>query len=159
MNKVIPVDCGKKGGYAIINNNQIQDIELHNLDHIGEFISHMKELRSQVEFGHTLTAVVEHPPAFCGNFSVPSSAGFKLGESFGQVCGVLRALDIPLILIRPKEWQSGLSGLKGLSGAPRKRLLADHARRLMPKAKLTLRNADAALLGWYYLNKKKSKSS
>jgi hypothetical protein len=85
---------------------------------------------------------------------VPSSRGFKLGESFGEVCGVLRALGFPLVLVRPRVWQRSLSGLKGLSGHPRKRVLADHARRLIPGAKITVRNADAGLIAHYHITNK-----
>lgn len=145
------VDPGKSGAYGIVYNDNIQGIEMHNLNEIGEFIDHMKELKEQTEFDHSLSAVVEHPPSFTGNISVPSSRGFKLGESFGEVCGVLRALGFPLILVRPRVWQRSLSGLKGLSGHPRKRILADHARRLIPGAKITVRNADAALLANHFL--------
>lgn len=132
---------------------------MYNLNTLSEFIDHMREIRNKVEFGHTIQAVVEHPPAFTGNHKVPSSSGFKLGESFGSVVGVLRALNFPLILVRPKEWQKGFSGLKGLTGHPRKRALCDIAKRLLPKAKLTVRNADAGLIAWYHFNNQQSKVS
>ncbi len=152
MKALVSVDPGKTGAYGIVYDDNIQNIEMHNLNEVGSFIDHMKEIWDQTESDHSLTAVVEHPPAFCGNISVPSSRGFKLGESFGEVCGVLRALGFPLVLIRPRVWQRSLSGLKGLSGHPRKRILADHARRLIPGAKITVRNADAALLANHFLS-------
>jgi hypothetical protein len=151
---VLSVDTGKTGAYGLYyNKDGIQGIELHNLDHIGEFIEFAQELMWPLDPPEDeIIAIVEEPPPFTGNFSVPSSSGFKLGKSFGEVTGALRALDYPLQLVRPRDWQKGLSGLKGLKGHPRKKILADHARRLMPKAKITVRNADAALIAHYFYN-------
>jgi len=159
LRKLIAVDSGKTGSYSLVNNEEIQRIEIHNLDEIGEFIDHMKEIQDQVESNHAITAVVEQPPPFTGNFSVPSSRGFKLGESYGQVCGVLRALGFPLVLVKPREWQRSLPGLKGLSGHHRKRVLTDCARRLMPSAKITVRNADSALIAYQFLSTRNNTQS
>ena len=152
MRTVLSVDTGKTGAVGLYYNKGIQGIELHNLDHIGEFIQLAKELIEPKDFKDEIIAVVEEPPPFTGNFSVPSSSGFKLGKSFGEVTGALRALGYPLHLVRPRDWQKGLSGLKGLKGHPRKKILADHARRLMPNAKITIRNADAALVAYHFHN-------
>ena len=149
---LVSVDTGKQGACSVTFDGKVQEMQLYNLDCLGDFISHMVELKEQVDSLDGLCAVVEQPPKFTGNFSVPSSASFVLGQSYGEVCGVLRTLGYPMHLVRPQEWQRGLSGLKGLRGHPRKRVLADHARRLLPNARITIRNADAALISHQFLN-------
>jgi hypothetical protein len=56
---------------------------------------------------------------------------------------------MPLRLVRPQEWQQGLSGVGKLKGPARKRALLAEAKRRHPSVKLTLETADAALIADY----------
>jgi len=59
---------------------------------------------------------------------------------------------IPFTLVRPQEWQKGLSGLSGLSGDKRKKVLMNHAKQFFPNTKgLTLKTADAILILRHHL--------
>jgi hypothetical protein len=50
-------------------------------------------------------------------------------------------------LVKPKEWQKGLVGLKSNMGyTARKRMLKDNAVRLYPNLKITNATADAVLI-------------
>ena len=149
MKVFIGIDPGKSGGYAIAYDT-LTTIELHNLTEEGEFVRHLLEIIDNPDL-ELIEAALEDVPPFAGK-NIPSSAGFKLGYSCGFCSGVLRALQIPITLIRPKVWQAGLGGLAGLTGAKRKRVLKDHANRFFPKVKgLTLKTADAALILKHFL--------
>ena len=99
----------------------------------------------------SIEAVVELVPPFAGKM-IPSSASFKLGASCGFINGCLRMAEIPFTLVRPQEWQKGLSGLTGLTSGKRKKVLANHAKRFFPSTKgVTLKTADAILILRHFL--------
>jgi hypothetical protein len=78
----------------------------------------------------------------------PGSAMFKFGQSYGQVIGVLAALEIPTTLIRPQAWQKALSLGNSTSHEKGKwkSHLATRAKQLYPKTKITLNTSDAVLI-------------
>jgi len=83
---------------------------------------------------------------------IPSSASFKLGASCGFIHGCLRMAEIPFTLVRPQEWQKGLSGLTKLTSGKRKKVLANHAKQFFPSTKgITLKTADAILILRHFL--------
>ena len=152
MRLTIGIDPGKSGGYAIAWGG-ILNINLHTLDEDFEFVEHMQDLKDHPDVT-SIEAVVEHVPPFAGKM-IPSSSSFKLGKSCGFLEGVLRALEIPFVLVRPQEWQKGLSGLSRLTSNKRKKVLMNHAKQFFPATRgLTLKTADAILiLRHHMLNK------
>ena len=144
------IDPGGKGGYAVCYGG-LKEITLHNLDTVSDFLEHILELE-EISNGF-LQAVLEDVPPYAGK-NIPSYTSFKLGKNCGQIEGILRARQIPIHLISPRKWQAGFSGLKGLSGTARKRALKDHAHRLYPTLKPTLRTADALLMAHYFFTHK-----
>jgi hypothetical protein len=144
MKLTIGIDPGKSGGYAIAWGS-LAKIHLHNLGEDFEFVEHMQDLKDHPDVT-SIEAVVELVPPFAGKM-IPASSSFKLGESYGYLQGVLRMAEIPFTLVRPQEWQKGLSGLKGLTSNKRKKVLANHAKRFFPSTKgITLKTADAILI-------------
>ena len=108
-------------------------------------MEHIQDLKDHPDVT-SIEAVVELVPPFAGKM-IPSSSSFKLGENYGFIQGVLRTAEIPFTLVRPQEWQKGLSGLSGLTSGKRKKVLMNHAKRLYPSVKgLTLKTADALLI-------------
>ena len=150
MRVIVSVDPGSKGGVAVAYGN-LTEVEVYPLTELGDFIDLALDLTDNADAEGDVVGVVEDIPPYCGK-DVPSSSIFKLGKSFGEVVGVLRALRVPVHLVRPKTWQKGLGGLTGKTGAARKRVLADHAKRLFPEVKVTLATADAVLLLNHFLN-------
>ena len=132
------------GGIAIALDS-MADLTTHNLDGI----STLQELLDNYEC-YDRRIICEDVPAYTGR-NIPSHASFKLGRSFGLIEGLARGMKIPCEMISPKTWQKGLTGLKGLSGTKRKRVLKDHASRLYPDSKPTLKTADAILIGHHFL--------
>ena len=142
----VAVDPGVKGGVALASGKH--DLELKAFTTESEFLDIVDSLPIDTE------AIVEEVPPYVGR-AIPSSAAFKLGYNYGFEVGVLRAYGFRVNLVKPQVWQKGLSGLRGLQGAPRKRKLKDHAKRLYPKTKgLTLQTCDALLLLDYWRNRR-----
>ena len=139
----LAVDPGVSGGMALWERDG--DVTLRKFTTECEFIEYVRNLSGRCR------SVVEHVPKYVGN-EMRASHSFTLGYNVGFEIGVLRALEIPVDLVRPQKWQHGLHGLKGKAGAPRKRLLKDHALRLYPGLKVTLATADALLILDHYLN-------
>lgn len=149
MKLTIGIDPGKGGGYAIAWGGQAS-INLHSLGEDFEFVEHIQDLNDHPDVT-SIEAVVELVPPFAGKM-IPSSASFKLGQSYGYIQGVLRMAEIPFTLVRPQEWQKGLSGLQGLTSNKRKKVLMNHAKQFFPSTKgLTLKTADAILILRHFL--------
>tara|TARA_Y100000310_G_C20421409_1_gene686853 strand:- start:279 stop:740 length:462 start_codon:yes stop_codon:yes gene_type:complete len=146
---ILAVDPGVKGGLAYMVDDE--SLTLHPFTTETEFLSLVENTPMD-----TAEAVVEEVPPYVGR-AIPSSSAFKLGYNYGFEVGVLRALGFRVNLVRPQKWQAGLGGLGKLKGAPRKRKLKDHAKRLYPKlAGLTLQTADALLLLDYWVHRRSS---
>ena len=62
----------------------------------------------------------------------PESTGFVLGENYGFIKGVSPLSGIRLHLVRPQEWQAGITGIKGKEYKERKNLIWEEAKRLFP---------------------------
>jgi len=149
MKLTIGIDPGKSGGYAIAWGG-MHSINLHTLDEDFEFVEHIQDLKDHPDVT-SIEAVVELVPPFAGKM-IPSSTSFKLGKSCGFLEGVLRMAEIPFTLVRPQEWQKGLSGLSGLTSGKRKKVLMNHAKQFFPTTKgLTLKTADAVLILRHFL--------
>ena len=149
MKLTIGIDPGKSGGYAIAWDG-MHSINLHTLDEDFEFVEHIQDLKDHPDVT-SIEAVVELVPPFTGKM-IPSSTSFKLGKSCGFLEGCLRMAEIPFTLVRPQEWQKGLSGLSGLTSNKRKKVLMNHAKQFFPTTKgLTLKTADAVLILRHFL--------
>jgi|LakMenE18May11ns_1017448.scaffolds.fasta_scaffold9423576_1 hypothetical protein len=79
---------------------------------------------------------------------MPSSAMASYASNWGVLKGMLMALKFQLVLVTPQTWQKalGLGSSKGLSKTEWKNKLKSEAQRLFPSQKITLANADAALI-------------
>lgn len=67
-------------------------------------------------------------------------------RNFGQWEGILAALNIRTILVKPKSWQAGISGASVKEYADKKRALKAEAVRRFPSMKPTLKTCDALLI-------------
>ena len=150
MKLTIGIDPGKSGGYAIAWGG-MHSINLHTLDEDFEFVEHIQDLKDHPDVT-SIEAVVELVPPYAGKM-IPSSTSFKLGKSCGFLEGCLRMAEIPFTLVRPQEWQKGLSGLSGLTSNKRKKVLMNHAKRFFPNTngRITLSTADAILILRHFL--------
>jgi len=149
MKVTIGIDPGKSGGYAI-GWGGLHDVKLHSIGEDFEFVEHIQDLQDHPLIT-SLEAVVELVPPYVGK-NIPSSSSFKFGKNCGFLEGVLRMAEIPFTLVRPQDWQKGLSGLTKLTSGKRKKVLMNHAKQFFPSTKgITLKTADAILILRHFL--------
>ena len=146
----LAVDPGVSGGYALSYGRDLEEVEVRPWVDETEWLIDLAMLADHPD-AESIVAIVEHVPPYVGK-AIPSSAAFKLGKNFGFICGTIRALQIPLHLTRPQEWQKGLERVKSATGSKKKRVLRDHANRLFPRVDgVTLKTADALLILRHFL--------
>jgi len=94
-------------------------------------------------------AFVEEVGGFIGK-EQPGSRMFTFGMNAGVIKGILAALAIPTVYVRPQKWQAalGLGTSNGLDKNKWKNKLKSRAQQLYPQHKVTLATADALLI-WH----------
>jgi hypothetical protein len=147
MTSYIAIDPGVNGGIAWDgaalpscmgmpgSDTEIAE-EIHNLADI------LCSIRSNLKF------VIEDVPKFVGR-ALPGSTIFPLAFNCGLVRGIAVSLRMPVILVRPQDWQKHFRlGTKGdTTGTTEwKNKLKAEAQRRYPHLKVTLKTADALLL-------------
>lgn len=143
---IVAFDPGKAGGACIYHRNG--GIELFSFRTESEYIGVLNPLLPS-----SYDVVIEDVPAFVSAVTSNASS-FKLGYNFGFIVGMSRSLSFATHLVKPKEWQKGLQGLRPRMGyTERKRMLKDNAVRLHPDLKITNATADAVLIMEYWRNR------
>jgi hypothetical protein len=95
-----------------------------------------------------IKCIIEDVPKFVGR-ALPGSTIFPLAFNCGLVRGIAVSLRMPVILVRPQDWQKHFRlGTKGdTSGTTEwKNRLKAEAQRRYPHLKVSLKTADALLL-------------
>lgn len=92
--------------------------------------------------------IIEDVPKFVGK-ALPGSTIFPLAFNCGLIRGIAVSLRMPVILVRPQDWQKHFRlGTKGDTAGTTewKNKLKAEAQRRYPHLKVTLKTADALLL-------------
>ncbi len=147
--RILAIDPGASGGLAELYPDgsaaahaMMDDHDLR--DHIAVHAENCK-----IE-GIRLVAFMELVGGYIAGNAVPGSAMFNFGNGYGYLRGLMAAHRIELHLIRPQTWQAGIPGVRGEKDkGTRKRALKEHAARLFPTLKVTLKTADALCIGDY----------
>jgi hypothetical protein len=95
-----------------------------------------------------IKCIIEDVPKFVGR-ALPGSTIFPLAFNCGLVRGIAVSLRMPVILVRPQDWQKHFRlGTKGdTSGTTEwKNRLKAEAQRRYPHLKVSLKTADALLI-------------
>jgi hypothetical protein len=95
-----------------------------------------------------IKCIIEDVPKFVGR-ALPGSTIFPLAFNCGLIRGIAVSLRMPIILVRPQDWQKHFRlGTKGdTSGTTEwKNRLKAEAQRRYPHLKVSLKTADALLL-------------
>lgn len=142
MKKVLGVDPGAGGGFAVLDGEGklIECIAMPETDHdINDFFT-------------------RHEDADCAYLeqvhSMPGqgvSSTFKFGMNYGFLRAMLTAHKIRWVDVTPSKWQAALC-IKPIKDEPKvahKNRLKGRAQQLFPKAKVTLKTADALLIAHY----------
>ena len=148
---IVAIDPGVSGGIAIGVDSPVLHPMPETVHDLAELIRCAKDSAD-----YPVEAHVELVGGFIGK-AQPASRAFVFGQSYGQALGVLAALEIPTHLVRPQKWQA-LLAVGNSRGCAKKHIwkgrLRDHAQRLFPTQKVTLKTADAALI-WYLASRGK----
>lgn len=138
------IDPGVKGGIAICIDGKVSAWGMP---------SSPVELAQQLRQLSLSGVYVEDVPKFTGK-NIPGSMVAVLFQSVGVVLGVCAALNLPVIMVKPKEWQKacGVGGRDGLTHGKWKQKLRDVARMRFPDIKVTLETADALLMASSYIH-------
>jgi crossover junction endodeoxyribonuclease RuvC len=141
------IDPGASGGIAISRSGRT---ECHAMPETqGDLLAIVREIERSTKIeGQELLCVLEEVSGFAGK-AQPGSAMFRFGEHFGFIKGVIQALEIRLVLVRPQAWQKGF-GLGTASACSSKtewkNKLKAEAQRRFPQLSVTLKTADALLI-------------
>jgi crossover junction endodeoxyribonuclease RuvC len=108
---------------------------------------------AQEASGGDVKAFLEHVHAMPGN---GASSSWKFAQNFGEIRGILTALEIPFEMVSPMKWMKGFRQMPKDRG-DRKKELKRLAQELYPELKATLSTADAILIMEYGRNKTISK--
>lgn len=134
--KIIGIDPGLKGGITVINDEG----EVLNQYVMPVFKSDKN--KNELD-GHKIADIIrsanedDDPVRLIGieaQQAMPRqgvSSMFKIGKGFGILEGIVVALQIPYIIIRPRTWQKKM--FEGLGKADTKQLSKQVAQRLYPK--------------------------
>jgi crossover junction endodeoxyribonuclease RuvC len=143
--RIIGIDPGANGAYTVIYEDG--KMEVNNLPESFELVETLKDLMP-LESDIKVICYLEKVGGHVAGRSSPGSYMFNFGQGYGILKGVMMALGIPFMLVRPQDWQKGIGGLVpgGENQASRKHALADEAKRRHPDLKVTLKNADSILI-------------
>jgi hypothetical protein len=153
MNTLIAIDPGLSGGLAVARFGKSECYPMPETQ--GDLLALVRDIKAAADVEcepHGLkqetVCVLEEVNGFVGT-AQPGSAMFRFGEHYGFVKGVVQALGIKLVLVRPQAWQK----VFGLGTASRcasktewKNKLKAEAQRRFPHLKVTLKTADALLI-------------
>jgi crossover junction endodeoxyribonuclease RuvC len=145
---IFGIDPGQSGAAtAMTFDGQIVDVFVFNDATPADIKEAFKEWQGYIDHGpHKVFIENVHTMPKQGI----ASAG-KFMRHFGQLEGILVALEIPYELVTPQRWQKhlGLIGGKGVEKRDHKNALKGKAQQLWPDHDWTLSTADSALIAEY----------
>jgi hypothetical protein len=147
MRTILAIDPGLSGGVAVSWFGKTDCWAMPETQ--GDLLERLREVKSVAGLeGDELVCVLEEVSGFAGK-AQPGSAMFRFGEHFGFIKGVIQALEIRLVLVRPQVWQKGFGLGTAASCASKtiwKNKLKAEAQRRFPHLNVTLKTADALLI-------------
>jgi len=144
MATLLGIDPGTNGGFmARLESGAVLTGPLPDTE--GDLLL-LLEMLAQSESKERI-CYLENLVKFTGS-PMPSSAMASYASNWGVLKGMLMALKFQLVLVTPQAWQKalGMGSSKGVSKTEWKNKLKAEAQRLYPNQKITLANADAALI-------------
>ena len=139
---IVGIDCGIGGGiaYYIPKKKEVYAIPMPEK---------IEDIESALSFVlHNSIVYVEDVPPFVG-INRPAARIFKLAKNYGIILGILQALTMEYITVRPAVWMKaiGAGKKKEYSNDNKwKNHLKDIALDCFPQSKVTLKTADALLI-------------
>jgi len=152
MKTILAIDPGLSGGLAVSRFGKTECYPMPATG--GDQLALVRDVKTAAAVEAVeLVCVLEEVGGFAGK-AQPGSAMFRFGENYGFLKGVIQALEIRLMLVRPQVWQKGF-GLGTASACASKtewkNKLKAEAQRRFPHLKVTHKTADALLILEYAL--------
>ncbi len=156
MSVVIAIDPGVSGGVAVSAFGKTFCQPMPDTE--GDRLALIRDLARSAEVEDVeCVCVLEKVGGFVGK-GQPGSSMFKFGAHYGFLTGVVQALGVRLVLVRPQTWQKGFGlGTAASCANARewKNKLKAEAQRRFPHLAVTLATADALLiLDWHLCHSK-----
>jgi len=152
--KILAIDPGKSGGIALFVAGEADARKMpETLKELADVASGL-----MLESETMPVCYLEDVPKFCGH-NRPAASIFTLAENYGAAQGVLAAVGVRTIRVRPQDWQKGLNlGKRKDCGNDRvwKNKLKAEAQRRFPTLTVTLATADALLILDYALRQERA---
>lgn len=149
MKRILAIDPGASGGVVeLYPNGRVVAVAMPDDGDLRDLIEAFAcSAHSEAE---QAVCYMELVGGFIAGNKLPGSAMFNFGSGYGYLRGLLAANRVELRLIRPQQWQAGIPGVFGVKEKPkRKRALKEHAARLFPTLKVTLKTSDALCIADY----------
>lgn len=143
MTKILAIDPGKAGGFALHDGETVTTWPMPQTDgDVVDLLVSIKEQHPDVE------VVIEQVRGYAGK-AQPGSAMFRFGWGVGGLHHACLALGIRLTQVTPQRWQRAIAGL-GIKGGRQtrewKNALKAEAQRRYPEQRVTLKTCDALLI-------------
>lgn len=108
MELIIGIDPGKSGGFSLISNSGVIDIQksptIGSEIDINAIVSIIKQWKIFADSnGYTLKVFIEDVHAL---FGASAKSTFQFGRSVGILQGIISSFELPVIYVQPKKWQS-----------------------------------------------------
>ncbi|MGM9861218.1 MAG: hypothetical protein ACI30W_01345 [Muribaculaceae bacterium] len=141
------IDPGKNGALCVLDSHG----DIVRLDKMAPTPTELRELFDRLQELQPLYCIIERVGGMPGQ---GGAAMFNFGYNYGQLIQCLTDYGIPHKEVVPAKWQTaeGCRGLKNESKTAHKNRIKDKAKRLYPKAKVTLATADAIMIARYALS-------
>lgn len=165
MKKIISIDPGGDGGFAVFINGTLQ--EVHTVPKVKSKVDY-RELSKMVTeiLQDTDMGIVEEVHAIFGS---SAKSNFSFGFINGFVLGIINGMGVPYIMVNPKKWQKDVwvtqdKIFKTGKKVDTKATSVMAAKRLFPHTDFRKSSrarkfhdglVDATLIGFWYLNLKK----
>lgn len=139
---ILAIDPGASGGIVHYTHQGVKPIAMPESDDDSrEFIEtfHKESMACEV----APVAYIELVGGFVGGNPAPGSAMFNFGDGYGYLRGLIDGYRIKRVMVRPQVWQKGIPGATSGEKKERKNSFKEHAARLFPHLRVTLKTADA----------------
>lgn len=139
--RILAIDPGASGG-IVCDSGSVTVEAVKMPDTKTETLKLLEQFKPLVD-----VCIVEEVGGYVGT-PQPGSRMFTFGYGVGVLDGMLWALKIPLLKVRPAKWQTalGCGSSHGLTKTQWKNKLKDKAQALFPNIEVTLSTADALLI-------------
>ncbi|HOX59692.1 MAG TPA: hypothetical protein P5205_09380 [Candidatus Paceibacterota bacterium] len=154
MKTLIAVDPGLSGGVAVSAFGVAGCRPMPATG--GDLVALLRGIKvSSDKSGVETICVMEATSGYVGR-AQPASAAYRFGENAGFLKGVVQALGMRLVMVRPQVWQKSF-GLGTASACASKTIwknkLKAEAQRRFPHLEVTLKTSDALLILEYALGR------